>query len=385
MNLEEVLNLLNRKAECLIKNCPEELPEAPGCLDGRYFTKENLSAKKEFKHIMNWTTSFYTGMALLAYENSGNRDFLQFAASKNERYYQKVFCTPEDTMHDLGFLYSPHSVAMYRLTGDLYSKQIAVRAAEVLSGRFLPKYGVIRAWGRMDGTIPPYVSEEESKDHFFRERDNLAIIDCMMNLPLLYFAWEETGNPFFAEIADSHANVTLSHFMRADGSIYHSYRFGANEGGCNYCGFSDESFWARGAAWAIYGFALAYRYRKNEAYLRAAECLAERFISCLPKECPVPVWDFFLPDTEEKTLDTSAAAVAANGFLLLGKYSKQLDFYNYAEKIAQALWTHFTNKDVNVEGILKEQNGKHQYTNYGDYFFFELIMNLYKADRQLYW
>lgn len=389
MNNQEVLCLLDKKIKRIINQCPKELPEVSACTDGQYFSEENLKSKKDFFHIMNWTTSFITGMALLSYENNGDKELLKFVMDKNDLYHQKVFKKAEDTMHDLGFLYSLQNVALYRLTGDPYSKKIALRAAEVLSQRFMPEYGMIRAWGRMDDSIPAYVTQYEAKDHFFTQSQGLAIIDCMMNLPLLYFAVVETGNPFFADIANAHANNTIKYFIRADGSLYHSYRLihhaSCKTGGCNYCGYGDESYWARGASWAIYGFALAYSYTKNLNYLNTARKLAVDFISKITMDFPVPVWDFYLPEEEERTLDTSAAAIAANGFLLLYQQTKEREFLDYANTIADFLSENYMNPNEDTDGILREQNGRHTYTLFGDYFFFELMMNLEYMDRQLYW
>jgi unsaturated chondroitin disaccharide hydrolase len=149
-------------------------------------------------------------------------------------------------MHDLGFLYSLYSVALFKLTGEPAHRQTALRAATVLAGRFETRGQYLRAWGRM---------EEQATDYA-----GLAIIDSMMNLPLLFWAADQSGDSRYRDLATQHADTTLRHFVRADGSVFHAYRFdprtGQALGPANYCGYAVDSHWARGAAWAIYGFAL---------------------------------------------------------------------------------------------------------------------------------
>lgn len=155
--------------------------------------------------------------------------------------------------------------------------------------------------------------------------------------------------------------------------------------GCNYCGYGDESYWSRGAAWAIYGFAIAYSYTGNRDYLETAMRLADDFIRHIQKTDDVPIWDFKLPEGEEAAIDTSAAAVAANGFLLLAKQAGKPEYHAWAEKIYCRLTGTYVTFDASVEGTLREQNGKHQYASYGDYFYFELLCNLTNGDRKLCW
>ena len=146
----------------------------------------------------------------------------------------------------------------YRLTGDARMKALSVRAAEVLAHRFVTSGGYIRAWGRMDDSIPAYIDDQLRKDNFFANSRGLAIIDCMMNIPLLFWAGQETQDPFFTQVAVAHADTTLRHFIRPDGSVCHAWRFdpdtGESVGEFNDCGYSVGSHWARGTAWAVYGF-----------------------------------------------------------------------------------------------------------------------------------
>lgn len=170
-------------------------------------------------------------------------------------------------MHDLGFIYSPYAVMLYKITDDEKYKNIGIAAADALIKRFIPNGGYIRAWGRMDDVIPDYVDAQLAKDHFFTESRGLSIIDTMMNLPLLFWASETTGHPVYKNIAEAHIKTTLSHFIRPDGSVYHAFRFNTETdeaiGGANYCGYGVESHWARGTSWILYGLANAYGYTKK--------------------------------------------------------------------------------------------------------------------------
>lgn len=333
--------------------------------DGRY-----EEWNEGFFEIGNWTTGFFTGMGVLAWLRSGDEAFLNAVVGMDSLYQRKVTEGAADTMHDLGFLFSPYAVALAKLTGEEKFRDLGVRAAELLADRFIAEGNYIRAWGRMDETGPAY------------DYDGLAIIDCMMNLPLLYWASEVTGNPRFREIALLHSDTTLAHFIREDGSVYHSFRFhedGTPKGPDNYCGRSVESHWARGATWAMYGFALGYRHTGDKRYLEASLKVTRKWISLLDEEV-VPVWDFRLGEGETPLRDSSAAAIAVCAI-------QELDGLGHAdaEMLAtkDALLARLCSEDYfdsrsEVRGILKKGEvgdgvgkAKYAYTSWGDYFFME--------------
>ena len=259
--LKRAFDLFVRKTQGNIKQLADSPKSAAWATDGNYFAH-----KEGFYEIGNWTSSFFTGMALLAWRETEDEYFLQQALRLAPAYRKKVFTHFIDTHHDLGFLYMLYSVALYKLTGGREHRETGLRAAEILYHRFNQKAGFIRAWGHANTA----------------EQDNLAIIDCMMNLPLLYWAATELGDRKYHDAANDHARVTLKYFIRPDDSVYHAYRFDLKSGqairGDNYCGRSLDSHWARGTAWAIYGFALSYRYTGNEKYLDASVRLARKFI-----------------------------------------------------------------------------------------------------------
>lgn len=323
-----------------------------------------------FYEIGNWTTSFFTGMAVIAFKQTGDRCFLEETTRLEPFYESKVGEHSADTMHDIGFLYSLYSIALYKVTGEAKHRELALKAAEVLADRFIPEGNYIRAWGRMDDHSSDYAG--------------LAIIDCMMNLPLLYWASEETGDPRFKDIALRHSDTTLANFIRDDDSVYHSFRFdrsGAPTGGDNYCGRAVESHWARGATWAIYGFAMGYRYTGDERYLDASLRLARKFISLLDEEI-VPIWDFRLDAEAPFIRDSSAAAIAVCAF-------QELEALNAADETISAAKVallerlcspDYLDTDPGIKGVLKQGEvgdgvgkAKTAYTSWGDYYFMEAL------------
>lgn len=373
--LHQAYELCVNKINNNIKKMPEEFKAFPATTNGDYFTTD-VEKQESFFAFGNWTTSFFTGMALLAFQTTGDTYYLKWTNSLYDFYYKKVFEYTKDTMHDLGFLYTPYAIASYKLTGDINQKKIALKAADELAKRFVAKAGYINAWARMFDT-------EDLK------KLSIAIIDCMMNLPLLFWATEETGNSFYHDLAVIHADMTMNRMMREDHSVYHAYRFdpnsGAPVGGCNYCGYADESHWARGTAWAIYGFAIAYKYTRNTGYLETAKKLSYKFIENLD-DSYVPAWDFRLPEHEPKNKDTSAAAIAVCGFMEILKYdSGNTRLKEYADKILYVLTDEmYTDYDVECPGILKQSNGNMTYTSFGDYFYMEALARKVKGI-EAYW
>lgn len=329
----------------------------------------------DFHAIENWTASFVPGMALLAWRQTGDPLLLQNVQALAQLYHDKVFRHAENTMHDLGFLYSLYSVALFQLTGDRAHREVGLRAAEILAARFNSRGKFIRAWGRMDDTNPTHAG--------------LAIIDCMMNLPLLFWAAQETGNATLRQIAMAHADTTLRHFIRADDSVCHAFRFdpvtGAPLEEANYCGHRIGSHWARGTAWAIYGFALAHRYTREHRYRTAARRLAEKFLASLDAEI-VPVWDFRLSPGFPPLRDSSAAAIAACGLMELASAENDPGLAGHARRLLEKLCNDYLERDETCPGLLRNgqvgdetQNqgdrlgAQNVFTVWGDYFLMEAL------------
>jgi unsaturated chondroitin disaccharide hydrolase len=370
--LTSAFDLCVRKTHANIRRLADQPEESTWSWhqEGKYWDwRENFFA------IGNWTTSFITGMALLAYRQTHNPYFLTQASRLAPLYQRKVSGPAEDTMHDLGFLYSLYSVALHQFTKDPQHRATALRAAEVLAARFIPNGRFIRAWGRMDSPGVDTVGDG------FIPTNDMAIVDCMMNLPLLYWASVQTGEAKFRDCAVAHADTTLANFIRSDDSVFHAFRFdlttGKPLGGENYCGHAVNSHWARGTAWAIYGFALSHRYTGDKKYLAAALRLSRKFIDSLDAE-GVPVWDFRLSPGEIPLRDSSAAAIAVCGFQELQRQGAADDSMLRAKQrlLSRLCGSDYLNADDTCGGLLRNgQVGRAQnaYTSWGDYFLMEAL------------
>lgn len=363
----------------------EKLFELKECKNAEYYPE---AEGVDFLGRFNWMTSFVTGLAPLYYETEGKSEYIIWANRFKDLYKKKVFEYEFETMHDLGFLYVPYSVEMYRLTGDEDHKKTALRAADVLLKRFDIKAGFIDAWGKMND----------------ENREGRAIIDCMMNLELLLWAYKETGHTMYLDVAKAHADNTIKWFVRSDYSVCHSFDFSRKTGEVlgenNGCGYQNGSHWARGTAWAVYGLALMCAYTGEKKYFYEAQKIAKAYINRLKGESFVPVWDFRLPknlpaaenpregikpewdETDKENLklnkDSSACAVMACAFMTLDKIEKTEDFDEFASGSLDELCDLYLNKDENVAGILSHQNGRMMYATYGDYYFAKALkMYLY--------
>jgi unsaturated chondroitin disaccharide hydrolase len=366
--MREVFDLCIRKTRANIKRLAGEPKSGAWAVDGNYFGRE-----EGFFHIDNWTSSFFTGMALLAWRATGDQFFLQQTLQLEPHYRAKVSEPMHrlNTMHDLGFLYSFYSVALHKLNPESGPhRDTGLQAAEELARRFNPVGNFIRAWGGMDT----------------KEFADMAIIDCMMNLPLLFWASQETGESRFREIAVAHADTVLASFVRADDSVYHAYRFDLPTGrparGDTYGGCTVESQWARGTAWAIYGFALAFGYTGDQRYLDAATRIARFFISKLDAEI-VPLWDFKPGPDTPLIRDASAGSVAVCGCQELAKHGVNDPVIERTRRalLARLCREDYLNFDPNCPGIQQQGqvgNGKpggaqNAYTSWGDYYLMEAL------------
>lgn len=375
MNYKEQLTKVINKIDSNIEKINH--PNLRGSSVNGKFTEEYQS----FFDIEQWVFSFYTGMVFHAYNYMKDTKYIKYLYTFEEMYREKVYKHNMDTIHDLGFLYSLYAVAMYKTTGDQKAKEIALKAADELAKRFNIHGKYINAWGRMD-----------QKDG---ENVGLMIADCMMNLPLLFWAYEETGHAFYRDVAMAHADTTLEYMIRDDDTICHAYKFerdtGKPIGERNDCGYSIGSAWARGTSWAIYGYAIAYGYTGKKEYLEVSQNLAEMFISNL-KDDYVPIWDFKLDENGPKLLDTSAAAIAACGLLQLHEFKecKNNNYVEIAEKIISRLseptYNTLDENNDEMEGILKLQQGglRQVYSMFGDYFYMEALMRLEDCV-EIYW
>lgn len=317
----------------------------------------------------NWISGFWPGMLWIYYDMSGDAKYRDAAWEWDIRM-ERLMLEENRFHHDVGFQYLPTSVLKYKLTGDAVGRRRGLAAANFLAGRFNLAGQYIRAWNK---DLPGW-----------------AIIDCLMNLSLLYWAAEESKDPRFAHIANAHADMALRHMIRADGSTCHVAVFDPGSGELleynGWQGYGPDSCWSRGNAWALYGMTNAYRFTNNVNYLHAAQRVAHHFIASLPDDM-VPPWDFRAPNRDTEPRDTSAAAIAASGLLELAALTSPeigIGYHQAAERILTSLSTNYAAFDEpEHEGILHGGTGhKPADTNihvsliYGDYYFVEALAKL---------
>ena len=323
-----------------------------------------------------WTNGFWPGILWLAYIHTKDEKYSQIAMQVEEKL-DEVLNDYDLLDHDVGFLWLLSSGADYMITKNKKSRNRLMKAASFLSSRFNLKGNFIRAWNHEKG---------------------YAIIDCMMNLPLLYLASRETDDVRFNHIAHAHAKTVLKYFIRPDGSVNHIVSFD-NESGefieaVGGQGAGANSAWSRGAAWAIYGLALAYKYLGDEEMLMASKTVANFFVTNLPEDL-VAHWDFRVERNAQTPRDTSAAACAACGMLELSLHLPKLEatvYREYAYRILKSLTDNYSNLDNDKDqALLHSGTGnapKNKNINvgliYGDYFYMEGISRL-TGNEKIFW
>ncbi len=344
-----------------------------------------------------WTDGFFPGMLYLSYEATGDKSFLNEARRYDESYDVKIKEKLYMMDHDIGFLFSLKDVFDYRLTESKYHKFRALKAAEKHLSRYSKKLKILPAWD-----VPhPF---DPTADYGGR-----IICDTMMNMPLLMWAYTQTKNKEYEAAAVNHSLNAAKYLIREDGSSFHVFDFNTETGepvrGKTLQGYSDDSCWARGQSWLIYGFALMYRYTKKEEFLKAAEKTADYFTAHL-SAYKLPVWDFAVSGLEYRPWDASAGAIAVCGMLETARHEKdggKAAFYRKsAEEIMMALTNfcstyhtpelepliiHTCGAPVNRKGkenILVWQNPDSAII-FGDYFYLEALIRFKNPEAILGW
>lgn len=247
-----------------------------------------------------WCSGFYPGSLWYIYEYTGDERFKELAWKHTRRLESLQY---SDTDHDIGFQINCSYGNGMRLTGDSTDVDLYVRCAHILAGRFTPQTGVTKSWNflRKDWRYP-------------------VIIDNMMNLELLTKAAKISGDRHLEDVAISHAMTTLKNHFRQDWSSWHLVDYDPESGAVRsretVQGYSDGSAWARGQAWALYGYTMMYRETGKEEFLNAAENIGDMIIGRLPED-GIPYWDFDDPSIPETFRDASAGAIMASAFIEL--------------------------------------------------------------------
>lgn len=341
----------------------------------------------------DWTNGFWTGEIWLSYEHAlekGGKDAQSLKEAGQiqvESFLHRINHKIMVDHHDMGFLYSPSCVAAYKLTGNEKAKEAAIKAADQLISRYHPVGEFIQAWGPMNAP-----------------ENYRLIIDCLLNLPLLYWASEETGDDKYREIAEKHIHTAVKNVVREDYSTWHTFFFdmktGAPDHGATCQGYRDGSAWARGQAWGVYGCALAYKYTKREEYIDLFRHVTQYYLEHLPKDM-VPFWDLEFTDGDDQPRDSSSASIAACGMLEMIKYMDEKEaaiYKKYAKQIMKSLYDNYAVKNPEESNglVLHSTYSNHSPYNtcnhcgvdecniWGDYFYMEALTRLHK-DWKLYW
>ncbi|MFW0739357.1 glycoside hydrolase family 88 protein [Flavobacterium sp. T12S277] len=316
----------------------------------------------------DWTSAFFAGNLWQLYRLTGNTDYKK-QAEKWTPFSKKE--SVNKGSHDVGFkVYCSYGEALKAENKQEY-KDVIVKGAETLCSRFDSKVGAIRSW-------------DFNKEIW----DYPVIIDNMMNLELLFEASRLSGNKKYQDIAIQHANTTLKNQFRADNSCYHVIDYnpvsGAVRKKTTLQGYNDDSVWARGQGWAVYGFTMSYRYTKDPAYLKQAEATAQFFMTNknLPED-GIPYWDFKDPGIPNSARDVSAATIMASALYELYGYTKNDRYLAFANKIIASLHSekYLLDAKINAPFLLDHSTGnwpKHDEIDepiiYADYYFLEALL-----------
>lgn len=332
---------------------------------------------------IEWTTGFWPGELWLAYLNTNDEIFAHVAGIFVEDFKKRIETKTAVEHHDMGFLYTPSCVSAWMIKQDCHAREAAIKAADQLISRFQEKGQFLQAWGVLG-----------AKDNY------RYIIDCLLNLPLLYWASDETGDPKYREIALKHTRTCVSNSFRKDYSSFHTFFMDPETGepvrGETCQGYKADSSWARGQAWGVYGLALAYRHTGNRDYLDLFEPVSKYFLDKLPEDM-IPYWDLIFTSGDEPR-DSSSASIVACGFLeaassfeKLGEYDKAVKYRKLAKQLLKAVYdTCMVKKEEeDINGLVKHGTyskkspyntctpaGVDECVSWGDYYWMEALTRL---------
>lgn len=326
----------------------------------------------------DWTSGFFPGNLWYLFMLTGEKKYKEKA--REWTVYMEKEKNNRDT-HDIGFMINCSFGTGYKATNNEDYQNVLIKAAKTLSERFNNKVGCIRSW-------------DFGQDMW----EYPVIIDNMMNLELLFEATAITGDSLYHQIAIQHANTTLRNHFRSDNSTYHVVDYDSTTGQVRqkmtHQGLHDESSWARGQAWTIYGYTMAYRYTKDSLYLNQAEATAKYYLEHEKlSDDGIPFWDFMVSDTSNAPKDVSAATIVASACFEMYGYTQKERYIDYAQKVIETLMTENYLLEENVEGpfILDKSTGNLPDNDeisvpivYADYYFLEaLFRNKHYLNHQL--
>ena len=343
----------------------------------------SVDYKYPMKPNNNWVCGMFTGEFLLAYELTGNKKFKEVAEKQVAPYRTRIDNKIGVDDHDVGFAFSPSCVGAYKLFGDEKARQTALDAAAYYYQTSYSKKGrfIMRCW--------------KSGESGCR-----TMMDTLMNIPLLFWAGQETGNSDYTEAAIAQYQTTAQYLIREDGSSFHHFQFDpVTHGpvrGLTFQGYADDSCWSRGHSWGIYGFPMAYSYCKDESLVDLHEGITNYMLNHLPEDL-IPYWDYTFMEGDEPR-DSSAGVVNICGMKEMCRYlpdsapQKQI-FETAAAKMLEAtidLCTGDIGREydglINRVTAAKPQGlGIDECGIYGDYHYLEALCRFVKPDWVRYW
>lgn len=368
LDVERELNYCNEQIQKTLNHIGDTTMVPRNVLTGQ--THWNLVPVR----IDEWTIGFWPGILWYNYENTKDENILSSAKHYTEILEPLTLLPAYD--HDLGFQLFCSYGNGYRLTGNEKYKEVVLNAADTLATLFNPKIGSFLSWPREvdNGRFAPFNT----------------IMDNMMNLEMLYWAAKNGGSGELYDIATKHAETTMKHQFREDGSSYHVALYDTLDGhfikGLTHQGYADETMWARGQAWAIYGYTIVYRETRDEKFLRFAEKVTDIYLKRLPEDY-IPYWDFDAPRIPNEPKDASAAAIVASALLELSRLidnpEKAREYEEAAVNMLISLSSdEYQSGDVNPAFLLRSvghrPNGSEvdASINYADYYYIEALIRL---------
>lgn len=327
------------------------------------------NGKLKLVRSRDWTSGFFPGNLWMMYELSGDAGWKDLALEYTMPLEKEQW---NGGSHDMGFKMFCSFGKAYKYTGNVEFKNILIQSAKTLATRFNPVVGCIRSW-----------------DHNSDKWDFPVIIDNMMNLELLLWVAKETNDEELKNIAVTHARTTIKNHYRDNNSSYHVIDYHPDTGEVEHRqthqGYADESSWARGQAWGLYGFTMMYRETGMNEFLVHAEKIAA-FILSQPgiKEGEIPYWDFNAPNIPNEPVDASAGAIMAAAFFELSAFSDNgTEYINVASKILDTLKSpkYLAPVGENEGFLLLHSTGHFPHNSeidvpiiYADYYFLESIL-----------
>jgi len=367
--IDETWTKIDKKLSKIAVKSRNKLPYTT--VDGEHDDRASID-------VCGWTNGFWGGMMWIMYYMTGNEEYRK-TAERSEEILDDALKNYKSLHHDVGFMWHLTSGANYRLTGNPASCTRSLFAASLLFSRYNIDGEYIRAWN----------------DNIWSDMDTsgFSIIDCLMNLSLLYWASDEIGDDRFKKIAMRHTEMAIRDHIRPDGSVNHIVNHETDKTGVKAVlggqGYDANSCWSRGLAWAVYGCVISYVHVGKPEYLEAAKRTADYFIEHCKVTDYLPVIDFCSP-AEPMYYDSTAGLCAACGMLELAKYVSEDEGSRYTQNaiyILKSIDRKCCNYEMDQDALVfmgseryplneKQMKGVHIPIIYGDFFLVEAISKL---------